>query len=337
MDDCNADGYQTMRYSVSINAVSLNGDTPYYAEPCASALASTFSSGYSHSIATTDIHGECTKSHSGTSAAAPIAAGIVALVLQANPELTWRDVQHVLIRCAIPNKLFHHDGWVRNAVGRPVHVNFGYGILDADRAVEIAKNWTNVGECHRCMSPELTYNRAVPPNEEVIFEIPFDGCAGSKEEVRYSEHVYLQLHITTPKRGDITIAMISPGGTIVQMISKRPMDNDNVGFISWRLMSVFFFGENPSGTWKVTNEGKFLAEVKTLFLDVYGTEDAPIEPDFELTTDQNVGIEWMGLGIMGSYRSDSKFHPQGDTCVQHEYLYSQPTPAAAVVETNVLF
>ena len=83
MDDCNADGYQTMRFSVSINAVSLNGDTPYYAEPCASALASTFSSGYSHSIATTDIHGECTTSHSGTSAAAPIAAGIVALVLQA--------------------------------------------------------------------------------------------------------------------------------------------------------------------------------------------------------------------------------------------------------------
>ena len=49
-DDCNADGYQTMRYSVSIQAVGLNGDTPYYAEPCASALASTFSSGYSHSI-----------------------------------------------------------------------------------------------------------------------------------------------------------------------------------------------------------------------------------------------------------------------------------------------
>ena len=49
-DDCNADGYQTMRYSVSIQAVGLNGDTPYYAEPCASALASTFSSGYAHSI-----------------------------------------------------------------------------------------------------------------------------------------------------------------------------------------------------------------------------------------------------------------------------------------------
>ena len=44
--------------------------------------------------------------------------------------------------------------------------------------------------------------RAVPGGEEVVFEIPFDGCAGSKEEVRYSEHVYLELHISTPKRGE---------------------------------------------------------------------------------------------------------------------------------------
>ena len=53
-DDCNADGYQTLRYSVSISAVGLNGDTPYYAEPCAAALASTFSSGFVHSIVSKD-------------------------------------------------------------------------------------------------------------------------------------------------------------------------------------------------------------------------------------------------------------------------------------------
>ena len=34
----------------------------------------------------------------GTSAAAPLAAGIVALMLEAAPQLTWRDVQHVVVR-----------------------------------------------------------------------------------------------------------------------------------------------------------------------------------------------------------------------------------------------
>ena len=33
----------------------------------------------------------------GTSAAAPEAAGVIALALEANPSLTWRDIQHLLV------------------------------------------------------------------------------------------------------------------------------------------------------------------------------------------------------------------------------------------------
>ena len=51
---------------------------------------------------TTDLHGRCTKSHTGTSASSPMAAGIVALTLEANPELTWRDVQHIIVRTSLP-------------------------------------------------------------------------------------------------------------------------------------------------------------------------------------------------------------------------------------------
>lgn len=43
------------------------------------------------------LHGTgCTEGHSGTSAAAPIAAGMVALMLQVRPCLSWRDVQHII-------------------------------------------------------------------------------------------------------------------------------------------------------------------------------------------------------------------------------------------------
>ena len=31
-----------------------------------------------------------------------MAAGIVALTLEANPELTWRDVQHIIVRTSLP-------------------------------------------------------------------------------------------------------------------------------------------------------------------------------------------------------------------------------------------
>lgn len=52
---------------------------------------------------TTDIvdRGGCTRGHSGTSAAAPIAAGIIALMLQARPCLYWRDVQHLIAFTAV--------------------------------------------------------------------------------------------------------------------------------------------------------------------------------------------------------------------------------------------
>lgn len=39
----------------------------------------------------------CTEGHTGTSAAAPLAAGMVALMLQVRPCLTWRDVQHIIV------------------------------------------------------------------------------------------------------------------------------------------------------------------------------------------------------------------------------------------------
>ena len=33
----------------------------------------------------------------GTSASAPMAAAIIALTLEAEPDLTWRDVQHIMV------------------------------------------------------------------------------------------------------------------------------------------------------------------------------------------------------------------------------------------------
>lgn len=46
-------------------------------------------------VITTDLHHACTSSHTGTSASAPLAAGICALALEANRDLTWRDMQHI--------------------------------------------------------------------------------------------------------------------------------------------------------------------------------------------------------------------------------------------------
>lgn len=68
-------------------------------------------------IVTTDLHHQCTRGHTGTSASAPLAAGICALSLEANRDLTWRDMQHIVVRTARPANLKSPD-WKVNGVGR---------------------------------------------------------------------------------------------------------------------------------------------------------------------------------------------------------------------------
>ena len=106
-------------------------------------ITSALSSGTTseRQIVTTDLHHTCTVKHTGTSASAPMAAAIIALTLEANPSLTWRDVQHIIVRTARPANLKAPD-WRTNGLGRKVSHSYGYGLMDTTAMVRLAKNWT---------------------------------------------------------------------------------------------------------------------------------------------------------------------------------------------------
>ena len=71
---------------------------------------------------------------SGTSSAAPIVSGVIALMLQANPRLGWRDVQDVLVRSS--TKVDSTDtSWATNAAGLSHSYKYGFGRVDALAAV----------------------------------------------------------------------------------------------------------------------------------------------------------------------------------------------------------
>ena len=79
----------------------------------------------------------CTDDFGGTSSAAPTVAGVVALMLEANPLLGWRDVQHILIRTAEQNDA-GDPSWITNAAGLRNSNIYGFGRVDAERAVTVA-------------------------------------------------------------------------------------------------------------------------------------------------------------------------------------------------------
>ncbi len=84
-DSCNCDGYAVSPLTISVGSAGERDEKPWYLEQCSSTLVSTYSSDSfrERQIISTDLHNSCTDRHTGTSASAPLAAGILALALEA--------------------------------------------------------------------------------------------------------------------------------------------------------------------------------------------------------------------------------------------------------------
>ncbi|KAJ6219529.1 hypothetical protein RDWZM_005341 [Blomia tropicalis] len=280
-DNCNCDGYTNSIWTLSISSATEKGAVPWYSEACSSTLATTYSSGSfgERQIVTTDLHHGCTASHTGTSASAPLAAGICALALEANSNLTWRDMQHIVVLTAKRKNLNDKD-WITNGVGRNVSHWFGYGLLDASAMVDFARNWTKVPDQSKC---EVRFYVNIPNGtiRPGTFE-KFKGHKVNCTEVGYLEHVQVKVNLTAQKRGDIEIKITSPAGTTSTLLAVRPMDNSRSGFANWPFMTVHDWGEQPNGYWELTviNHGRnSLATLNEWSLVMHGTKNNPYKED----------------------------------------------------------
>ncbi|KAK0424619.1 hypothetical protein QR680_008753 [Steinernema hermaphroditum] len=276
-DSCNCDGYTNSIYTLSISSATEKGEIPWYSEACSSTMATTYSSGQTGDkmVVTTDLHNSCTKAHTGTSASAPLAAGIVALALEANPNLTWRDLQHIVVRTARPVGLLSGD-WKTNGAGRNVSHSFGYGLMDAGAIVRLAQNWTTVPEQRKCRVSFPARYKTIPHGNSLELSLYVDGCQGSKEDhLVYAEHVQVIVTLTAPKRGDIQIHLFSPSGTKSTLLAKRARDTSRTGFRDWAFTSVHYWGEEVRGLWYlvIENGGWDDAELVKWDLVVYGTQE----------------------------------------------------------------
>ncbi|CAK9301518.1 unnamed protein product [Gordionus sp. m RMFG-2023] len=287
-DDCNCDGYAASMWTISINSAINTGENARYDESCSSTLASTFSNGGKNpnsGVATTDLYAKCTKTHSGTSAAAPEAAGVFALALEANPFLTWRDIQHLTVFTSKRNSLYDSQGefpWTRNGVGLEFNHLFGYGILDAGAMVALAKTWKPVPLRFHCEAGVFKDIRQIPSHGSLTLHIDTDSCRGKQNEVNFLEHVQCVITLNSTRRGDVTIYLISPSGTRSMLLSRRPFDDDfKDGFYKWPFMTTHTWGENPKGRW--TMEVKFKGDeiqsghLKQWTLLLHGTKSSPYE------------------------------------------------------------
>ena len=237
-DNCNFDGYTNSIYSITVGAIDRKGLHPYYSEKCSAQLVVTYSSGSGDAIHTTDVGlNECYSNHGGTSAAAPLGAGVFALALSVRPDLTWRDLQHILVQTAVPVNT--KEKWDITFLGKKFSHTYGYGKLDAYAIVEAAKRWELVKPQAWYNSPWMHVKHAIPQGVEGLissFEVKPDALKEANFE--QVEHVTVTMNVKHTRRGDLSVELRSPSGMVSHLSVERRLDEAKVGYEDWTFMSV---------------------------------------------------------------------------------------------------
>jgi hypothetical protein len=217
-DDVNYEGYLNSRFTISVGAVHADLTHSDYSSSGAPVFISApGGDGGNMAVAKPVGNGNtdnCGDAGQGTSFACPLISGVVALVLEANPNLTWRDVQGVLAATA---RTDHNDEddetgqWTTNQAGVKHSYKYGLGLVDALAAVTAATTWTT-------LPAEITLVTATTSGAALL---DFDGTEhwveseaaefGSSDFIIESVSVYVT--IEHPRRGDLRIELERNGVT----------------------------------------------------------------------------------------------------------------------------
>ena len=213
-------------------------------------------------------HGDYTSLFNGTSSAAPNLAGVIAILLDAEPELTWRDVKHVLASTARrvdtgttsrvetfggQSRTVRH-GWIRNGAGYRFHNWYGFGGVHARLALSAARRHMpgSLGEFRRSGWFAGAGGR-IPDNRGAGFTTTLD-VAGLPAGANI-EATIVEVELNHPFPNDLGIELRSPDGTasILNPVFNEVLALDREGApLRWRLLSNAFYGEEPNGEWSLT-------------------------------------------------------------------------------------
>ena len=204
----------------------------------------------------------------GTSSASPVAAGAIAMILEAKPALTWRDVKHVLASTSdqvdasigdasgysFPgpssgDSFVIEPGWVTNAAGYKFHNWYGFGRLNLGAAVTAAKAMT-------ANSLGTFTTSSWQASGTLNSNIPKDSATGSTNAMSVSganfiEAVQIKVNVTHRCTGALQIELTSPGGTKSVLKNAYDAFGGDRNLTNWVILSNAFYGESKAGDWTI--------------------------------------------------------------------------------------
>ncbi len=346
--DANGSSINASRFTISVAATDSNGfateftnfgSSIFITSPAANITTDLIGDNGFNAIGISETTGpdtltdtDYTSTFGNTVAATPIVSGVIALMLDANSNLGWRDVQNILAISAghtgtavgAPATGFEHGAWSFNGAtnwnggGMSIHGSYGFGVIDGFAAVRLAEVWsalytsplTSANEqTGASLTTELGTGLAIPDNgTEATFSI------SSSVDISV-EHLRLNLNFEHTFIGDIEIFLTDPSGSKIQIAYDNNTPTSFSGIWSYGVDSLL--GVSSLGDWMVSVSDAFaLSDNGTLFsgsIDFFGTEIttdnvyhfttdfldyAAADTTRKIITDTNGGQDWLNFATI---------------------------------------
>lgn len=284
--DANGSLMTSSRFAIAVGAVTDLGEKASYSTGGASLFISAPSSGGKNGITTTDTSGsygaqsgDVNTNFGGTSAAAPQVSGVIALMLEANPNLGWRDVQDILALSARQLDLagstsitsITNGAMSFNGGGLRFSNDVGFGLVDATAAVRLAETWV----AGKVSANELSLDTVGTGStkNQFISEAKSGSLTFTVGKGVDVEKIVIDLDLTHDRTSDLVIKLVSPDGTTSLLLDESGYSR---ALPNWSFTSNAFRGELSEGTWTLLVEDKAEGGAGMLrggTLHIYGGEE----------------------------------------------------------------
>lgn len=249
--DTNFQGFQTTRLGISVAAVGQDGLHASYSTAGTGVFVSApgGDADYPSNLFGAKRGGGCTDVGYGTAFAASILTGVIAMMLQVNPDLGYRDVQGILAATSTAVGDAADKTFTVNAAGYSHSNLYGFGIVNASAAVEATPTWTNFG-------PEELIESESGAVNIVIYDFGREFGGNFIESTIFVdqnieiESVVLYVDVKHTTRGHLEMTLTSPSGTLSQLTPGYRDENQQLAFGQrWKLMTLRCWGEKSKGLW----------------------------------------------------------------------------------------
>jgi kexin len=283
--DANIQYVLNNRYALVVGALNYKNNVANYSTPGANlwtvayggaddvndgpTIATTFLTGESKVTWDSDTKKNYTYAMAGSSAAAPMVSGAIALIIEACPNLTYRDVKY-LIATTAKKVDSNNPSWLTNDAGYSFSRDYGFGLINTQAVINKCTNSYKLLPTQQSTKIEKTkLNKTVSIDDTEYLDI---------EKDMKVEWVELNIDINSENASDIDIYLESPSGTKILLIkSGTIIDQYHIPYKNWmnggfRFSTGAMLDESSAGEWKIEidNHNQTDITLNSVALTIYG-------------------------------------------------------------------